>query len=93
MIGVDLQSSSSSGGGGGRGNCNVAFLTKDITSMADVTEPELISSHGFTVIELGWYFDVSVPLSANAEGCVFVAGNYNVNATCGCEYPYLLSLQ
>ncbi|KAJ4908970.1 Wall-associated receptor kinase-like 22 [Raphanus sativus] len=83
VIGVDLESTTQ------KGNCKVAFLTNDINSMANISEPEQIYSNGFTHIELGWYFDVSIPKSVDAEGCVFGDGSYNVNASCVCEYPYL----
>ncbi|KAJ4908968.1 Wall-associated receptor kinase-like 22 [Raphanus sativus] len=56
-IGVDLESSVV--GNNATTLCKVAFLTNETYSPANVTEPEQISSNGFSVIELGWYFDAS----------------------------------
>ncbi|CAN6845797.1 unnamed protein product [Brassica oleracea] len=84
VIGVDLESS------GGRGNCKVAFLTKETSSPANVTKPEQISSNGFSVIELGWYFDTSVHPLANPVGCMNVTDNnyYTTDRSCICENGY-----
>ena len=87
MIGVDLESSA----GGNTTLCKVAFLTKETYSPANVTDPEQISSNGFTVIELGWFFDASVTQLAKPVGCFNLTGDdYDTSeSSCVCEYSYL----
>ncbi|KAF8083637.1 hypothetical protein N665_0761s0012 [Sinapis alba] len=83
VIGVDLESS-----GGNTTLCKVAFLTNESYSPANVTEPEQISSNGFTVIELGWYFDARL---VNPVGCLNLTDNkyYTSGPSCVCEYGNL----
>jgi len=71
VIGVDLESSA----GGNTTLCKVAFLTKETYSPANVIQPEQISSNGFTVIELGWFFDASVTQLAKPVGCFNLTGD------------------
>ena len=87
MIGVDLESSA----GGNTTLCKVAFLTKETYSPANVTDPEQISSNGFTVIELGWFFDASDHRLVNPVGCLNLtdAKYYTREPSCVCEYGYL----
>ncbi|CAN6999869.1 unnamed protein product [Brassica oleracea var. botrytis] len=87
VIGVDLESSA----GGNTTLCKVAFLTKETYSPANVIQPEQISSNGFTVIELGWFFDASVTQLAKPVGCFNLTGDdYDTSeSSCVCEYSYL----
>ncbi|CAN6999865.1 unnamed protein product [Brassica oleracea var. botrytis] len=87
VIGVDLESSA----GGNITLCKVAFLTKETYSPANVTDPEQISSNGFTVIELGWFFDASDHRLVNPVGCLNLtdAKYYTREPSCVCEYGYL----
>lgn len=88
VIGVKLESSGGNTSTQG-GNCKVAFLTKETYSPANVTEPEQFYTNGFTVIELGWYLDVSDTRLTNPVGCL----NYTETSfrtiyspSCICEY-------
>ncbi|AEE36285.1 Wall-associated kinase family protein [Arabidopsis thaliana] len=86
VIGVDLESSGGNTTQGG--NCKVAFLTNETYSPANVTEPEQFYTNGFTVIELGWYFDTSDSRLTNPVGCVNLTetGIYTSAPSCVCEY-------
>ncbi|KAG7660159.1 Protein kinase-like domain superfamily [Arabidopsis suecica] len=88
VIGVDLESSGGNTTQGG--NCKVAFLTNETYSPANVTEPEQFYTNGFTVIELGWYFDTSDSRLTNPVGCVNLTetGIYTSAPSCVCEYGY-----
>ncbi|RID75334.1 hypothetical protein BRARA_B02383 [Brassica rapa] len=81
VIGVDLESSA----GGNTTLCKVAFLTKETYSPANVIQLEKISSNGFTVIELEWFFDASLTQLAKPVGCFNLTANQVVFA----EYSYL----
>ncbi|CAE5964726.1 unnamed protein product [Arabidopsis arenosa] len=88
IIGVTLESS---GGNATQGSdCKVAFLTNETYSPANVTEPEQFYTNGFTVIELGWYFDTSDSRLTNPVGCVNLTetGIYTSAPSCVCEYGY-----
>ncbi|KAG7590747.1 Protein kinase domain, partial [Arabidopsis suecica] len=88
VIGVTLESS---GGNATQGSdCKVAFLTNETYSPANVTEPEQFYTNGFTVIELGWYFDTSDSRLTNPVGCVNLTetGIYTSAPSCVCEYGY-----
>ncbi|XP_056849476.1 wall-associated receptor kinase-like 22 [Raphanus sativus] len=88
-IGVDLESSVV--GNNATTLCKVAFLTNETYSPANVTEPEQISSNGFSVIELGWYFDASDHRLVNPVGCFNLtdAKYYTSAPSCVCEYGSL----
>uniref|UniRef100_A0A1J3EJT3 Wall-associated receptor kinase-like 22 n=1 Tax=Noccaea caerulescens TaxID=107243 RepID=A0A1J3EJT3_NOCCA len=89
VIGVDLESSG--GNKTQKGNCKVAFLTNETYSPANVTEPEQIYSNGYTVIELGWYFDASDSRLTIPVGCLNLTeiGMYTSAPSCVCQYGYL----
>ncbi|KAL0725895.1 hypothetical protein Bca4012_040494 [Brassica carinata] len=86
VIGVDLESSGGNTTQGG-GSCKVAFLTNETYSPANVTEAEEIYSKGFSVVELGWFFDSRL---RDAVGCVNLTetGIYTSAPSCVCEYGY-----
>ncbi|KAH0851604.1 hypothetical protein HID58_094630 [Brassica napus] len=71
VIGVDLESSA----GGNTTLCKVAFLTKETYSPANVIQLEKISSNGFTVIGLEWFFDASLTQLAKPVGCFNLTGD------------------
>ncbi|CAF2207951.1 wall-associated receptor kinase-like 22 [Brassica napus] len=80
VIGINLESS-------GGGECKVAFLTNETYSPANVTEAEEVSRNGFSVVELGWFFDSRL---RDPVGCVNLteAGIYTSAPSCVCEYGY-----
>ncbi|CAH8330194.1 unnamed protein product [Eruca vesicaria subsp. sativa] len=82
VIGVNLESS-----GGNTTLCKVAFLTNETYSPANVTEAEEIYSKGFSVVELGWFFDSRL---RDPAGCVNLteARIYTSAPSCVCEYGY-----
>ncbi|XP_010472838.1 PREDICTED: wall-associated receptor kinase-like 22 isoform X1 [Camelina sativa] len=88
VVGVNLESSGGNTTQGG--NCKVAFLTNETYSPANVTEPEQIYTNGFTVIELGWYFDTSDSRLTKPVGCVNLTETrmYTSVPSCVCEYGY-----
>ncbi|KAF3522993.1 hypothetical protein F2Q69_00051889 [Brassica cretica] len=61
VIGIGLESS------GGGDDCKVAFLTNETYYPANVREAEEIYSKGFSVVELGWFFDSRL---RDPVGCV-----------------------
>ena len=81
MIGIGLESS------GGGDDCKVAFLTNETYSPANVTEAEEVYSKGFSVVELGWFFDSRL---RDPVGCVNLTetGIYTSAPSCVCEYGY-----
>ncbi|KAF3524591.1 hypothetical protein F2Q69_00051890 [Brassica cretica] len=80
VIGVNLESSDG-------GDCKVAFLTNETYSPANVTEAEEVYSKGFSVVELGWFFDSRL---RDPVGCVNLTetGIYTSAPSCVCEYGY-----
>lgn len=86
VIGVSLESSGGNTTQGG-GRCEVAFLTNETYSPANVTEAEEIYSKGFSVVELGWFFDSRL---RDPVGCVNLTetGMYTSAPSCVCEYGY-----
>ncbi|KAJ4908969.1 Wall-associated receptor kinase-like 22 [Raphanus sativus] len=94
VIGVDL-SESSSGGNNTTSHCKVAFLTKENYSPANVIQPEQIYGIGFSVIELGWFFDASeVTQLAKPVGCLNLTDDYHDTreSSCVCDYRYVSGL-
>ncbi|CAF2065791.1 wall-associated receptor kinase-like 22 [Brassica napus] len=81
VIGIGLESS------GGGDDCKVAFLTNETYSPANVTEAEEVYSKGFSVVELGWFFDSRL---RDPVGCVNLTetGIYTSAPSCVCEYGY-----
>ncbi|KAJ0231771.1 Wall-associated receptor kinase-like 22 [Hirschfeldia incana] len=86
VVGVSLESSGGNTTQGGR-DCKVAFSTKETYSPANVTEAEEIYRNGFSVVELGWFFDSRL---SDPVGCVNLTetGIYTSEPSCVCEYGY-----
>ncbi|KAJ0231871.1 Wall-associated receptor kinase [Hirschfeldia incana] len=87
VIGVSLESSGGNTTQGGGGGCKVAFLTNETYSPTNVTEAEEIYRNGFSVVELGWFFDSRL---SDPVGCVNLTetGIYTSAPSCVCEYGY-----